>query len=136
MNLHYLSVLCLAAPAVVAAQSVSLPPAVVKAFDLYSNLPSELVPVLQEARDKASADKTASKLHKKLLAIYNTREALHKMPELSAEQARLVEQRYAYRMRSEWARMYEEIERLRLSRCFESAELWKEFRTMCMMIEK
>ena len=136
MNPHYVSVLFLAAQTVVAAPATTLPAAVERAFDLYSALPSELLPTLREAQDKTSAEKVAGKLHKKLLHIYNTREAVHKMPALTAEQARIVEARYAHRMRSEWAKMYEEIERLRLARCYESAELWKEFRTMCMMIEK
>lgn len=136
MTSYYLNALWLAIPAVLAAPTSTLHPAIEKAFDLYTALPSELIPVLQEAKDKSSADKAATKLHKKLQSIYITREAVHNIPTMTAEQRQLVEARYSKRMRREWAKMYEEIERIRMARCFESAELWNEFRTMCMMIEK
>ena len=128
--------LCLAVPAVVAAQESTLTPAVEKAFELYCSLPSVLVPVLQEATSKTSADTAAKKLPATYPAIFQAREAIRNIPALTAQQNQAVQERYALRMRTEWARMYAEIERLRIARCYESMSLWKEFRTMCMMIEK
>ncbi len=114
----------------------AIPTAAVKAFDTYTALPGKLVPILQNAKDQASADATAPALTKALSDIYEARELIHKLPRLTARQNQAVRLKYAQRMREEWGRMYEEITRVRNARCYQSADFAKAFRLMCMMIEK
>lgn len=125
------------APAVYAAPAVQqLPAEVTDAFSCYTALPSQLVPVLQQAQDKDSADAAAPVLHQTLTHIYTAREKLHRMPALTPAQNEQVRTQFGQQMRQEWARLYEEILRLRAANCHKSVALAKEFRLMCMMIEK
>ena len=114
----------------------SLPPAVEKAFSAYTSLPSVLVPVLQQAQDKGSATSAAKVLQAKFPAICEARQKIQDIPQLSPEHNQLVRLQFGQRMREEWAKMYYEIERLRLNRCFQSDEMREAFRLMCLMIEK
>lgn len=113
-----------------------LPESVSEAFACYTALPAQLVPVLQKAKDKETADATANELHQTLSHIYTAREKLHNMPALTPAQNQLVRTLYGQQMRQEWARLYAEITRLRNENCFQSVGLAQEFRLMCMMIEK
>ncbi len=124
-------------PAMASADAgASLPPAVERAFSAYTSLPSVLVPVLQQAQDKGSATSAAKELQTKFPAICEARQKIKDMPQLSPEQNQQVRLRFGQRMREEWAKMYYEIERLRLNRCFQSDEMRDAFRLMCLMIEK
>ena len=136
MNFPGLAAICLATPVVCAAPAAELPAAVNKAFADYTALPGKLITVLQKVRDKDSADAAAPELRAALSAIYEARDQLHNMPRLTAAQNEQVRRQYGQRMREEWGRMYEQIERLRQARCFQSVPLAREFRLMCMMIEK
>ena len=131
-----LTAICLITPAVCAAPATGLPSAVDKAFTEYTALPGKLVPVLSKAQDKASADTAAEELRKQLPAIYEARELLHHMPQLTPSQSEHVKQAYGQRMREEWGRFYEQVSRLREARCYQSVALSQAFRLMCMMIEK
>ncbi|MBR3903041.1 MAG: hypothetical protein IKJ29_05205 [Akkermansia sp.] len=114
----------------------ALPAAVSDAFETYCALPAKLIPILDKAQDKASADAAARELNNKLPAIYETRDKLHKMPKLTPAQNQAVRISYGQRMREEWAGMYSAITRVRQANCFQSVEFSKAFRLMCMMIEK
>lgn len=114
----------------------SLPPAVERAFSAYTNLPSVLVPVLQQAQDKDSATSAAKELQAKFPALCEARQKIKDMPQLTPEQNQQIRLQFGQRMREEWAKMYYEIERLRLNRCFQSDEMRDAFRLMCLMIEK
>ena len=60
----------LAFPAALAAQAEqTLPAGVAEAFDCYTALPGQLVPVLRKAQDEASADTTAAELQPTFSAI-------------------------------------------------------------------
>ena len=126
----------LASPMVMATTTTSLPAAIENAFSTYTDLPSVLVPVLQQATDKASADNAAKELEKKLPAIYEARQKIRGIPQLTEEQNQQVQLQYGQRMREEWAKMYYEIVRIQRNRCFYSSEMGRVFRLMCMMIEK
>lgn len=136
MNLPGLVAICLTLPVVYAAPAAELPAAVDKAFANYTALPGKLIPVLQKAQDKASADSAAPELRAALSAIYESREQLHRIPRLSPEQNEQARRQYGQKMREEWGRMYEQISRLRQARCYQSLPFAQEFRLMCMMIEK
>ncbi|MBR5888741.1 MAG: hypothetical protein IKY92_01700 [Akkermansia sp.] len=127
----------LAFPAALAAQAEqTLPAGVAEAFDCYTALPGQLVPVLRKAQDEASADTTAAELHQALVLIYEAREKLNKLPALTSAQNQQVRLQYGQKMRQEWAALYAEIVRIRDARCFQSVPLAQEFRLMCRMIEK
>lgn len=124
-------------PAIASAEAgASLPSAVESAFSAYTGLPAVLVPVLQQAQDKGSATRAAKELQAKFPAICEARQKIKDIPRLTLEQDQQVRLRYGQRMREEWAKMYYEIERLRLNRCFQSDEMRDAFRLMCLMIEK
>jgi hypothetical protein len=131
-----LAALALMMPLAYAAPAKELPAAVDKAFTEYAALPGKLIPALSMAQDKASADAAAEKLRLALPAIYDARELLHHMPQLTPAQNEQVKQTYGHRMRVEWAKLYEQIARVREARCYQSVALAQAFRLMCMMIEK
>lgn len=132
-----LCALCLVAPASVCAAPVSeLPAAVQEAFAAYTALPGQLVPILKQVRDKASADATAPRLNSALTEVYSTREKLHNMPRLTPAQNQQVRQIYSRSMRENWASMYAEISRLQQERCYQSSSFAEVFHLLCMMIEK
>lgn len=120
----------------VTAADTGISPDVRDAFESYIELPSILVPVLKKAQDKQSADAAAAELSAALPNIYTTRSKLHNIQSLTQEQSIAISSQYGQRMREEWARIYEEIERLRKARCHQSPEFLKAYRLMCMMIEK
>lgn len=126
----------LVSPVALAAAGTSLPPSVESGFMAYTRLPSILVPVLQQAQDKESATNAAKELQKKFPAIYEARERIQAIPQLTPEQDQQVRQQFGQKMREEWARMYFEIERIRQNRCFQSEEMRNAFRLMCLIIEK
>ena len=132
----YSGILAVAVAAQVALAGQPLPAAVADAFACYTALPSQLVPVLQKIRSQESADAHAAELHTAINNIYTAREKLHHMPELTPAQNQQVREQFGMQMREEWARLYAEITRLRQANCFKSVSLAREFRTMCMMIEK
>lgn len=123
-----------AVPLSVAAEQPALPAEITAAFDSYCALPAELLPILESVRDKASADAAAPKLHAALDKIYVTRDAMQKVSALTPEQAELVQQKYALRMRQDWGRVYEHIFRLRKAQCFGSIAFVNEFGYMTMML--
>lgn len=136
MKSYCFALLGLSIPAVCAAPATELPAAVQQAFDSYTALPARLVPLMQKAQDATSATAVAGELKAALPAIYETREQLHNMPQLTPTQAQLVRTRYGQRMREEWARMYEQISRLKAARCYQSADFAEVFHLLCMMIER
>ncbi|MBR6576543.1 MAG: hypothetical protein IKK73_05365 [Akkermansia sp.] len=123
-------------PIAIASADTRLPAPIEKAFSAYTSLPSVLVPVLQQAQDKDSATSAAKVLQAKFPAICEARQKIKDMPQLTPEQNQQIRLQFGQRMREEWAKMYYEIERLRLNRCFQSDEMRDAFRLMCLMIEK
>lgn len=136
MKLFSFSVLCLSSPLVWATPASELPADVRQAFEMYTALPGKLLPSLQKAQDTESATQAAQQLKAVLPAIYQAREQLHNMPRLTPHQNQQVRTRYGYRMREEWAGMYEQISRLKAARCYQSAEFAEVFHLMCLMIER
>lgn len=123
-----------AVPLSVSAAEPALPAEVKAAFDAYSALPAELLPVLESVQDKATADAAAPKLHAALDKIYTTRDAMQKVSELTPEQSALVQQQYAAKMRQDWGRVYEHIFRIRKAQCFGSIAFVNEFGYMNLML--
>lgn len=123
-----------AVPLSVSAAEPALPADVKAAFDAYSALPAELLPILESVQDKDSADAAAPKLHAALDKIYTTRDAMQKVSTLSPEQSALVQKQYAARMRRDWGRVYEHIFRLRKAQCYGSIAFVNEFGYMNLML--
>lgn len=112
-----------------------LPSDVQQAFERYTKLPDELLPVLKSITDRASADAAAPKLHELLPQVYDTRSAMQEIKELTPRQAEAVRQKYELAMRKGWGGFYGEVFRLQKANCFGSATLAKEFHLMCMMLK-
>ncbi len=117
-------------------EAQAIPPLVEEAFEGYAALPSTLVPILAEAKDMASADAAAPKLFAALPAVYDARTALHRIPTLGEKETQLVQQKYETRLRSEWGKLFEHIYRLQRAQCYGSLPFFKQFQTLCLMLEK
>lgn len=113
----------------------SLPASVCATFDLYVALPGELVPLLQEAQDRESADRVAGKLRAFLPRLYEARSAIEQIPRLSPAATAELERRYGHRAQVGWGAVYKEIFRLQKNQCFGSTLLAKEFNILCMMLK-
>ncbi len=118
----------------VEAQAIS--PMVDEAFAGYAALPGKLVPILAEAQDRESADAAAPRLLAALPAVYDARSALHRIPSLSKEETQLVQQKYEQQLRQEWGKLFDHIYRLQKTRCYGSLPFFKQFQTLCLMLEK
>lgn len=136
MKSYYLGSIFFISTALCATASDVLPASVADAFSSYAALPGKLVPHLQKAKDKASADAAAEDLRQALTEVYATREKLHNIPQLTPEQNQAVRRTYEKQMRTGWGGVYKEIDRLKKNRCYQSAEFADIFHLMCMMIEK
>lgn len=120
------------APALVQA---ALPDKVEQAFARYNELPALLTPVLEEAKDKESAEAAAPKLHALLPKVYDARTALQDIqltPEMQAE----LRQKYGRKMQEEWGQIYQHIFRLQKTRCYNSLAFFKQFHTLCLMLDQ
>ncbi len=113
-----------------------IPPMVDEAFESYASLPSTLIPVLAEAKDRETADAAAPKLLELLPVVYDTRSALHRISTLGEQETQLVQQKYEARLRSEWGKLFEHIYRLQRTQCYGSIPFFKQFQTLCLMLEK
>lgn len=116
--------------------AAALPPAMSEAFEAYIALPDALAPILSSVQDRETADTAAAPLHQQLSTIHRAGEQLQRIGELSAEEKRELEQRYARRMREQWARVYAEIFRLQKVQCYSSPAFIKEFGIMTMMLSQ
>ncbi len=113
-----------------------IPRLVDEAFAGYAALPAMLVPILADAKDRESADAAAPRLLDALPAVYDARTALHRIPSLGKKETELVQQKYEARLRSEWGKLFEHIYRLQKVRCYGSLPFFKQFQTLCLMLEK
>lgn len=102
----------------------------------YVALPDALLPVLEAAQDKASADRAAADLQALLPRVYDTRRELREVSSLSAQQAAAVREKYEMQMRTRWGRVYHELFRLQRKHCYDSIAYFKHFQTLCMLLEK
>lgn len=114
----------------------SLPPALEGAFQRYVSLPDALLPVLESARDKQSADRAAVDLQALLPRVYEARRELREIPSLTPGQSAAVRERFENAMRTRWGKVFEHIFRLQRAHCYESVNFFKHFNTLCMMLEK
>ncbi len=131
-----LPALAWALPLVPLVEAQTIAPAVDAAFAAYAALPSQLVPILAEAQDRESADAAAPRLREALTKVYDARSALHGIPTLSQEETRLVQQKYEEELRREWGKLFEQIYRLQKAQSFGSLPFFKQFQTLCLMLEK
>lgn len=113
-----------------------LPPGLEATLRRYVDLPDALLPVLEAARDKQSADAAAPELQALLPRVYQARNELAEVRELSPAQSQTVRQRYEMQMRTRWGRVYEHIFRLQRARCYESVPFFKHFNTLCLLLGK
>ncbi len=127
-------VLLFALAALVQAQEIA--PGVDAAFAAYAGLPSKLVPILASAQDKDSADAAAPCLKAALPAVYDARTALHNIPALSKEETQLVQRKYETQLRREWGTLFEQIYRLQKAQSYGSLAFFRQFQTLCLMLEK
>lgn len=120
----------------VCAAEAGIPADVDKAFSDYIALPDTLVPILAEVKNKASADAAADKLYAELTKVYDTRSELQKIASLPPEVAKQLKQKYEKEMRTRWGEVYHHIFRLQKVRCYDSVPFFKQFRTLCMMLDQ
>ncbi len=125
--------LCALAPLV---EAQAIPPMVDEAFAAYAALPSKLLPVLAKAQDRESAEAAAPELFALLPTVYDTRSALHRISNMGPQETQLVQQKYEKQMRQEWGKLFEHIYRLQRAQCYGSVPFFKQFQTMCLMLEK
>lgn len=118
------------------AAAVDIPADVQSAFEHYVALPDQLLPVLQSAQDAASAEKAAEPLQALLPKVYDARRELKAIPSLSPEVAAELRRRYEQRMRADWGKVYDEIFRLRAAACYQCVPFFKQFQTLCLLLEK
>ncbi len=119
-----------------AAVAQAIPPLVDEAFASYAALPSKLVPVLSRVQNQETADAAAPELLALLPAVYDTRSALHRISDLGPQETQLVQQKYETQLRSEWGKLFEQIFRLQKAKCYGSLPFFKQFHTLCLMLEK
>lgn len=129
-----LTVAVLCAPA--AAQEQALPPHITAIFDAYTALPDVLLPPLQAAKDKASADAAAPQLKAAMEKLYDARTQMQMLTSLSPEEKAAVEKRYGLKMRQQWGKVYEEMFRIQKAKCFGSPEFGKLYSIMGLMLGK
>ncbi|GEM_PF-1402703 len=132
------SSICLlfAGVSVVCAAETGIPADIDKAFANYVALPDTLMPILAGVKDKASADATAEKLYLELSKVYDTRSALQKITNLPPEVSQQLKQKYEKEMRTRWGEVYQQIFRLQKARCYNSMPFFKQFHTLCMMLDQ
>ncbi len=128
--------LALAVALVPLVEAQPIPPMVDEAFAAYAALPATLVPILAEAQDKESADAAAPKLLDVLPTVYDARSALHRIPSLGKQETQLIQQKYEEQLRREWGKLFEQIYRLQKAQCYGSLPFFKQFQTLCLMLEK
>lgn len=114
----------------------SLPPALAGVFERYVALPDALLPVLESAQNKQSADRAAADLQALLPRVYEARRELRGIASLTPEQQLAVRRRFETAMRTRWGKVFDHIYRLQRSHCYESVEFFKHFSTLCVMLEK
>lgn len=120
------------APALVQA---ALPDKVEQAFAQYNELPALLTPVLEEAKDKESAEAAAPRLHALLPKVYDARTALQDV-RLTPEMQEELRRKYGRKMQEEWGQIYQHIFRLQKTRCYNSLAFFKQFHTLCLMLDQ
>ena len=114
----------------------AIPTDIDKAFAAYTQLPEQLLPVLQNVKDKESADKSADALNAVLPQLFDLRTELTKITTLSPEVSAEVVRKYSNAMRQNWGKVYEEIFRLQKQRCYNSLSFFKQFQVLCMMLDQ
>lgn len=124
----------MAAAPIVAASN--LPSEWEKAFDEYCKLPSKIVPVLEQVKDRKTADEAAPKIRSLLQDVYNVCNAIRSIRQISEQQSTEIRNRYEQTMRNEWGKVYQHIFRLQQEQCFESLSFNKEFQLFCLMLEQ
>ena len=114
----------------------SIPREVDQTFATYTAIPSTLVPVLEKVVDRKSAETAAPKLRTELITLYKNRSELEKIQTLSPAVKAEVLQKYEMDMRRSWGQVYEQIFRLQKAQCYGSVNFYREFQTLCMMLNK
>lgn len=133
---HIAALICVATALVARAENQAIPANIDKAFADYVALPNALLPILEEVKDKATADTAAEKLYAELPKIYDARNELQKIAALPPSIATEVKQKYEKDMRTRWGLVYNHIFRLQKVRCYDSLPFFKQFHTLCMMLEQ
>ena len=126
--------LLLAAPAV--SRAAEVPEAIDTAFRHYVMLPDLLLPVLEKARDKESAEAAAPELQALLANVYDARRDMLKIPSLSPEVAAELRRRYEADMRARWGKVFAQISRLLKANSYGSPAFSKQMSTLCLMFEE
>ena len=102
----------------------------------YISLSEELLPVLEAAKDKKSADDAAPQLQGLLSLVYDSRREMNAIPALEPNVAEAVRAKYEKEMRTRWGKIYETVFRLQQAACYGSSAYFKQFNTLCLMLEK
>ncbi len=135
-NPYLAAIFCIAAAPIVSAAELSIPAEIDKAFADYVALPDKLIPIMTGVKDKATADAAAEPMFAELQKVYDTRSALQKITKLPPEVATQLKNKYEKDMRTRWGKVYEQIFRLQKVRCYDSLPFFKQFHTLCMMLEQ
>lgn len=132
----YTSFIALALPATCSIVQAAIPQDIDQAFAQYIALSDKLLPILIKAQDKDSADAAASELYAVLPLVYDARSAVSKIDQLSPEVSTEVVMKYEKPMRQKWGAVYSHIFRLQKSRCYDSLALFKQFQTLCALLDQ
>ena len=114
----------------------AIPADIDRVFRTYTAIPDTLVPVLEKATSRESADSAAPELRVELITLYKNRAELENIQSLSPAVKAEVLKKYEMDMRRSWGKVYEQIFRLQKVQCYGSVNFYREFQTLCMMLNK
>lgn len=117
-------------------EAADIPPAVDEAMQRYVELADALLPTLSAAQDAKSAEAAAPALQGLLARVYDSRRELKNIEKLEPDVAEAVRLKYEAKMRSGWGKVFEHIFRLHRAKCYESIAFFKQFQTLCVLLEK
>lgn len=114
----------------------AIPADIDRAFTTYTSIPETLVPVLEKVTSRESAESAAPELRVELINLYKNRAELENIQSLSPAVKTEVLKKYEMDMRRSWGKVYEQIFRLQKAQCYGSVNFYREFQTLCMMLNK
>ena len=111
-----------------------LPPELDAAVARYTALPDTLLPLLQQVKDRASADRAAEPLRLQTVEVLKLGREISGVKSLTPEQQQLICRKYEQAMREKWGKVYGEIFRIQSAHCFRSVEFAKSFQMLSMLL--
>lgn len=111
-----------------------LPPELDAAFARYTALPDTLLPLLQQVKNRDSAEQAAEPLRLQAVEVMKLSKELSAVKSLSPQQQQLILSKYERPMRDKWGKVYGEIFRIQSAHCFRSTAFAKSFQLLSMLL--